>query len=160
MKRKIVLLVCLCVAWAGLAAETVMVSIREGEKGSGGDKTKRYCLSALEDGIMEEFFLAGHIVFNERLPSGGTSERLSVVRLAKEGGASRLVRVELFFQNVGEGIFRPERIEYSLFRVADQEILAEGGFPAREVERPAGMSVEEYCAGLGREIGRRLISGR
>ena len=144
-----------------LPGETVMVSVGDPGGIRGDEKVSGYFLSALEDGIMEEFFLSGHIVFNSGAASSGReSRRVRDIGTAKEGGASRLLLVDVhFMRNGGTGPV-PEKVEYFFMSVSDQRSLAEGTFSASELEKPPTMPMEEFCARLGKETARRVLGIR
>lgn len=151
------LLLAFC-AFFDAAAETVMVSIGGG--GDGGDKTVRYSLSALEDGIMEAFFLADHIVFNDT-GFRPVSDRLPAIRRGREGGASLVLLVDAFFGTApGEGETLPERLAYTYVTTAEQRLVASGEVKPEDGERSRNMSLEAYYAKLGERIARQVLSAR
>ncbi|TVQ41259.1 MAG: hypothetical protein EA384_00625 [Spirochaetaceae bacterium] len=80
-------------AVSALGAETVMVYVCA--QSSHDD----YLLSAVEAGIMEVFFDAGHIVFNagtyERVSDVEIQRRSWVRNLSRQGGATRALEVEV-----------------------------------------------------------------
>jgi hypothetical protein len=136
-----------------------MVSV--GDSGKGDEKIRGYYMSALEDGIMEEFFLAGHIVFNNGTSFSGTAPRkIRDISSAKEGGASRLLLIDIHFQWSGGTGPVPEKVVYSFMSVSDQKSLTEGSFSASDLKRPPTMPMEEFCARLGKETARRVLGVR
>jgi hypothetical protein len=149
---------------AGATAETVMISVQDDTDIEDEDyrSVSRYHLSAVEDGVMEAFFDAGHIVFNfgeyER-PAGETMQRRYDIRkAAKGGGASMVVQLSLVFERVDEETLKPVGIDYELWDVASGEALAGGrrsapfGF-SEENNKPGNRSAE-----LGRRVARELLS--
>jgi hypothetical protein len=156
-----ILSACLYFTAGLLAAETIMVSVGDPGGKGGDEKITGYLLSALEDGIMEEFFLAGHIVFNGGTSfSAGTPRKIRDIRDAKQGGASRLFLVDVYFRRSDKSGPVPERVIYSLLSVSDQKSLAEGSLTAAELERPSSLAIEEFCARLGKETARRVLGSR
>ncbi len=172
-------LVLLC---ASAGAETVMVAVGRGGPPPEDEKAEKFYLSAVEDGIMEEFFLADSIVFND----GGhpsRTERLDVMRRAREGGATRLLFVETTFAEApaaagpartpsgerpdpaapgaeaGKPAPLPERLAYAYYHVAEQKLLLGGEVDAKTAWRGGEISPEKYCADLGRRIARLVLAG-
>jgi hypothetical protein len=161
--RTICVLAVLLVAGAA-AAETVMISI-EDETGIVDEDyiaASRYHLTAVEDGVMESFFDAGHIVFNfgayEQSGESDIQRRYSVRTAAEDGGASYVVQLSLEFARLEDNRLRPLRVDYELWEVGSGQPVVEGSrsapfnFPA-ELRKPGSRSAE-----LGRRVARELLS--
>ncbi len=144
-----------------LAAETVMVSIYSPSlpaEEKGKPTNGRLLLSALEDGIMDEFFSAGHIAFNAEIFTGGNRDGNTALRSAKEGGATRLLSVLVAFPDGGGADF--ERAEYSLVSVADRRTVSSGTIKAAELKRRPDAPRDEFFADAGRAVAKKALAGR
>jgi hypothetical protein len=145
-------------------AETVMISI-EDETGIHDEEyvaASRYHLTAVEDGVMDAFFAAGHIVFNfgsyEQTSGSEIQRRYSVRTAAEEGGASYVVQLALEFERLDESRLRPVRVDYELWEVGSGEPVLRGSRTA-----PFGLAHEagergRRSAELGRRVARELLS--
>jgi len=161
MKSTTIVCIGLLICAPFLAAETVMVSVYSSslpaeEKGT--PMNGRLLLSALEDGIMDEFFSAGHIAFNAEIFTGGIRDGNTILRSAREGGATRLLSVLVAFPKDGSADF--ERVEYSLVSVADRRTVASGTVRAAELKRRTDAPRDEYFADAGRAIAKKALRGR
>jgi hypothetical protein len=149
---------------AGVAAETVMISVQDETDIQDDDyrSASRYHLSAVEDGVMDAFFDAGHIVFNfgeYEQPAGESMQRrYNMRKAARGGGASMVVQLSLVFERIDEESLKPIGIDYELWEVESGEALAAGrrsapfGF-SDENSKPGSRSAE-----LGRRVARELLS--
>ena len=162
---KIVLALLCALLPVSAGADTVMIAVGQDGMPPGGPKPEKFYLSALEDGIMDEFFMADNIVFNV----GGyppRSEKLATMRRAREGGAGFLLLVEALFAPAapgtppGETAPLPDRLAYSYLAVGDQRLIKSGDFSARQVEGADGLPAEDYYAALGRKVARLVLAGR
>lgn len=149
---------------ASATAETVMVSVRD-ETGITDDEyqnASRYHLTAVEDGVMEAFFDAGHIVFNlgdyERFDGSEIQRRYTVRTAAEEGGASYVVQLALEFERVNESTLRPVRVDYELWRVGGGEPVAGGSHSAPFDIGTGDGERGSRSAALGRRVARELLS--
>ena len=99
--------------------------------------------AALEDGVMETLFDAGHIVFNAGVIESNEklkipSERLSM-RLAKSGGAYFLLEIDFSFNDRAdeEAPLTPREANYRLYSVLDGGLLTQGElFPGDVNDKP------------------------
>lgn len=119
----------------------------------------------LEDGIMDVFFQAGHIIFN-----GGYSEEsesdeanqlyseAASLRMAKRGGASLLLEIQLRFSDEREESI-PVAAKYSFTEVSSERQLSEGEVLIKEVEDASSLDSEELIAKMGRLLGERALKG-
>ena len=122
--------------------ETVMLYV-----GSGPENRAEFDLcipisAALEDGVMSEFFDSGHIIFNAGLKSAvrfpeppGSHERLPL-RIAKAGGASYLLEVELNY-SVPDGEDGPKDFyaDFVFSHVNSSKVLQQGELSSQAAER-------------------------
>ncbi|MFP4617900.1 MAG: hypothetical protein ACLFMZ_03560 [Spirochaetaceae bacterium] len=139
-------------------AETVMI-YTDKEKGEGDVEMSR---GYLEDGVMETFFDAGHIVFNaypemaeDATQPDGFSEKFSV-RAAKAGGASLLLEIFIKF-DANEENKLPYSASYSLYELKTGELLAHGeeDLPDKDDEKELGK--EERLHRLGSAVASRVL---
>ena len=165
MKVVIAVLGILIALAAPLCAETVMVSIqtKDGTTLSGltGLLSEAY---AIEDGVMNEFFDNGHIIFNAGITSPKPLEppfpsEPVQVRIAKAGGASHLLDLALQYEEIpGESNkFRVNTITYRFINVISGRLLADGVMPANSV--PTGkLTIEEIGFILGKMVAKIALS--
>jgi hypothetical protein len=145
-------------------AETVMVSVRDesGFSDEGYLAASRYQLTAVEDGIMETFFDAGHIVFNlgdyEHFDGADIQRRYTVRAAAREGGASYVVQLALLFERDGDSSVRPLQVEYELWEVGTGERIAAGTRSAPFEFGSRGSERGSRSAALGRRVATELLS--
>jgi len=135
------------------AADTVMVYTED----SGGVGAVKESRGYLEDGIMESFFEAGHIVFNafpetaEDLEEPeGFSERVSV-RLAKSGGANLLLEIGMSFSEDEEELL-PVSARYRFYELGSGSLLAEGKVVLEEMGDREELGKEEILRRLGEAV--------
>lgn len=144
--------------------ETVMVSVHDASGFTDDDylAASRYHLTAVEDGIMEAFFDAGHIVFNlgdyEHFDGADIQRRYEVRTAARDGGASYAVQLALVFERAGDSSVRPTRVEYELWEVGSGERIAAGTRSAPFEVPAAGSERGSRSAALGRRVAAELLS--
>ncbi len=114
--------------------------------------------AALEDGVMETLFDAGHIVFNAGVVVSNEkldipSERLSM-RLAKSGGAYFLLEID-FSLNAPvseEEALTPREASYRLYSVLDGGLLTQGDLVPEDVNDRPDTPVNDICIVMGESI--------
>ena len=137
------------------SAETVMVYIRATEDSDFYYQSGIEYARAIEGGIMDVFFDAGHIVFNFGIPPTVSidppfaSER-PAVRAAKAGGASHLFEVELARPVVDRLV--PIRIAYVYSDIIAKRVLAEGTIQYQEIEDSDLHDLLELCKSFGQNV--------
>lgn len=167
----------LLITFAGTAeAETVMVYVRYTTATVTDEDDAYKIVIPLEDGIMNEFFDYGHIVFNSGvekapvLPFAGERESL---RIAKSGGAMFLLEVQVVCSPVekpenttqSEGNENPKKIgsidrhqlqdiTFQFSRVHNGEVIKRGKMPPKQVDGPK----EELPFALGQKIARMVLN--
>ncbi len=103
------------------------------------DDSHHYLLSAVEAGVMDVFFDAGHIIFNagtyERVSDSETQLRYWVRNTARTGGASHAIELKVSLSGVDSDSgaeAAAEWVEYRLTRLEPEEVIARG-----RIEAPA-----------------------
>ena len=147
---------------AGIFAETLLVFTVNSVDMNADEPDVRVVglQSAVEEGIMSVLFNDGHIVFNAGVVSSNekldiASDRLSV-RLAKNGGASWLLEVDLGYVSKGPEISLANA-EYRLYHLnTDKEIISGEVSPAEVKSRP-DQDDEELGEAMGEGIGYNVI---
>ncbi len=148
-------------AAAGLqsaGANTVMVYTKPVE-GEGAVKEAR---GILEDGIMAVFFDAGHIVFNAFPPETEENEEPPDLpedisfRIAKSGGASLLLEVDMYFSEDEEEKL-PESVRYRYFDLFSGDLLDEGSILLSDVDEPEEPGGKTRLRILGEELALRVL---
>lgn len=156
-------------------AETVMVYVRYIATPVTDDEEAYKIVIPLEDGIMNEFFDYGHIVFNagvERAPTLPFDGERESLRMAKSGGARFLLEVQVVCSPVEnlaktpqpEGSEDPAKkvldirhelqdITFQFSQVQNGEILKKGKMPPKKVDGPKG----DLSFSLGQRIARMVL---
>jgi hypothetical protein len=118
----------------------------------------------MEDGIMDAFFDAGHIIFNthaDEESSGDTGEAVfgddKVFRIARAGGARFLLEIVMEFSRDEEEPL-PRAVEYRLYRIEQETLLAEGRVYLRNAGDKEELSDEELLQNMGRSLARGALS--
>ena len=114
--------------------------------------------SALEDGVMETFFDAGHIVFNagvvtENKKLDTPSERLSF-RMAKNGGALFLLEIDLSYDDPRDSEKKPtmSAVQYRFYNVETGDLLTEGSLGPEDIKNDPAASEDDICIAMGESI--------
>ncbi len=148
-------------AAAGLqaaAANTVMVYTKTVE-GQGEIKETR---GTLEDGIMAVFFDAGHIVFNGFPPDAEEDEEPPDLpedisfRIAKSGGASLLLEVDMCFGDDEEEKLL-QSVRYRYFDLFSGELLDEGSLLLSDIDKPEEPDGKTRLRLLGEKLALRVL---
>lgn len=126
------------------------------------DESDDYLLSAVEAGVMDVFFDAGHIIFNagtyERVSDADTQLRYWVRNTARNGGATHAIELKVGLSgtdpNSGSGA-AAEWVEYRLTRIEPEAVIARG-----RLDAPAAGdrgSHDRRAFRLGIEAGREAL---
>lgn len=153
MKNRVFTLLLFILCAALLQAETVLVFTRNSHNPELEAVVEQQ--SALEDGVMEAFFDAGHIVFNAGVVEGNDtldvpSQRLSF-RMAKQGGAYYLLEIDMSYREVDESVLVASA-DYRFYDVMSGVVLTEGSLSTAEVKSRPDMSVKSICSAMGASI--------
>ncbi|MDR2589336.1 MAG: hypothetical protein LBC67_07910 [Spirochaetales bacterium] len=165
MKKIFFLALCVVCVAASLAGETLMVSVGTGVPGILETTEYRFCFSAIEDGLMGELFLAGHIVFNDA-GFRSSPERAMTLRRARDGGAVRVVFVDCVYEAQaltasasGKIVVAiPAKISIAYIDARDGGEITEKEFLPAEKPKPPRMPMEDYYALLGKEAAKYILS--
>ena len=154
IRRLLPALLALC-AVSIASADTVMVHIRVTEESVFYYHAGIEYARAIEDGIMDVFFDAGHIVFNFGIPPVMPSDppfdsERPAIRAAKAGGASHLIEIELDRPVVDRLI--PMRIDYVYTDIIAKQILAEGSIRYQDIENNELHDQIELCKSFGQNV--------
>jgi hypothetical protein len=157
--KRFVLLACFCLS-AGLPVgafgETVLVEVAPGSA-----SLPPVCLSAVESGIMDVLFGAGHIVFNDGgwnkdYPIGAPQGLTRAARIAKESGAGKILAVTLSGLVKADGTFRPTKLAYVVYRVSDQKQLLSGEIGAEGLGKENDPP-QDIAAEMGKLAGAKAL---
>lgn len=164
MKRSVLWVLFLVVLLGSASADTVML-FSEVPTGEGN---KQDSVIYVEDGIMEVFFGAGHIIFNggfQEYDHGGENDEaeqtfadVPAFRIAKSGGASYILRVQLQF-TVNEEETLPEKAHYSFFELNSEKKLAGGVVLLSESGNREELEDKELIRRMGKEVGSQALQG-
>lgn len=159
MKNRVIILLACIMTAALLEAETVLIFTRN----SHNPEIEAVVMqqSALEDGVMEAFFDAGHIVFNAGVVETNEkleipSERLSF-RMAKQGGAYYLLEIDVEYREVDDSV-EAESAAYRFYEVMSGDLLTEGNLTVDDVDRRPDTPVETVCSTMGASIASGALS--
>ncbi|MGC9311905.1 MAG: hypothetical protein ACP5IA_04360 [Sediminispirochaetaceae bacterium] len=144
-----------------VAAETVMIY---SDKSLGfGDEQN--AIRYIEDGIMEVFFDAGHIIFNgtyQMISRAEEEENLfndsPVYRIAKSGGASYVLNIRLRFTEDEEDLL-PVSASYTFIDLTTERNLASGLVPIEKGKDWKEKEPHELVQSLGRRLGIEALKG-
>ena len=146
-----------------ISAETILLFTVD----IGGDedliKSSIINSSAIEEGIMDDFFEAGHIIFNAGINENNpgnlpiTADRLPV-RLAKKSGASLLIEIDLKYpegQRSTETL--PIVVEYRFLNILSDENILTGTFSPENDSVDSDATPDRLCFLTGRMIAKELL---
>jgi hypothetical protein len=162
IKRSAFCVIFLAVLLASASADTVML-FSEAPTGKGNLQDS---VIYVEDGIMEVFFGAGHIIFNggfQEYDQEGdddaaeqTFDDVPSFRVAKSGGANYILQVRLQFTADEEDTL-PEKAQYSFFELSSEKKLADGVVLLSEAGDREKLEVVEIIRRMGREVGSQAL---
>ncbi|TFG63279.1 MAG: hypothetical protein E4H36_06025 [Spirochaetales bacterium] len=164
MNKMLAVLFMVFAAAACLPAETVMVSIQtEGDVPLAENKALLPEAFAIEDGIMNEFFDEGHIVFNAGIlapapPEPPFKAESAGMRLAKSGGASLLLEIIIrWASGPSDDQLTVESVYFRFIQVLSGNILADGALAADTIS-PEFKSAQEIGFEMGKNLARLALS--
>ena len=141
-----------------------MVSV--GEQGlAETDAGYRFCLSAIESGVMDIFFDAGHVIFNDE-EFRRSEDRYRTVRVAREGGASKVLFVDCIYTadadrdkktEDGKAVSLPQKIILSYVHVKDFTVVRTKELVPSAVDAEKYPFIENYYAVLGRSAAKSIL---
>lgn len=158
------LLLALYAAGVG-SAETVFLYIGNQIEDEEAFKTCLPSAYTLEDGVMNEFFDNGHIIFNAGVKKEHSftkppfdSTRLPV-RMAKRGGARFLLEVNVSYKMKSEDETPTlTSAGYILTNVYSEDILGQGKIELGDVRKNPEKSPEEGWYSMGQFIARHALN--
>ncbi|RKX79484.1 MAG: hypothetical protein DRP87_02925 [Spirochaetes bacterium] len=141
-------------------SDTVVVYMENENTDNLWDNEKITLVRALENGITDSFFEAGHILINTNIDGRGSPfpgiERAFL--LAKANGASYLLKVGLFFGSTNGDISAEVLYaEYELFEVVTEKMVGKGEIYAESLEGVKKSDSEEVSFSLGKALGRNAM---
>ncbi|HUX20440.1 MAG TPA: hypothetical protein VMW69_04315 [Spirochaetia bacterium] len=164
MKRAIAALL-LALLPGALFAETVMLFTRmqpvESHKGANVDQ-----FIAVEDGVEDQFFNSGHIIFDAGVPEMAALANSSAVQTdswaeqtAKDGGANYLLIVNLGFPAEVKTASVPSAVSYRFMDLKTGSMLAEGSVDTRTTEIDLkSKKPYELCFAIGQKIAKYVMT--
>ena len=148
---------------AALFAETVLLYTSDEWISPEIRRGAEYIVPALEDGIMETLFDAGHIIFNDRAPSvvpklEPHSVKASLL-LAKKGGAQLMVELRIVYDPQEEWpVPLPAEVVFTITNVKINQVLLKDRLFSRDFRRTEFMEQREICRLLGVALAQRVLS--
>src|SRR6056297_86811 len=162
MKKTVLSLLLLGILLSPAYTETVML-FSEKPTGIGNE---HYSVIYVEDGIMDVFFSAGHIIFNggyqqfdqESAVAQNTFGDTPSFRLAKSGGANYMLKVQLEFTQDDQDSL-PVKVLYRLYHLNSEKKLAGGEVLLTEAGEREELEAEVLVRRMGRYVGTRAMKG-
>ncbi len=164
IRQSVFFILFFCLSLAAVPADTVML-FSEVPTGSGN---KQDSVIYVEDGIMEVFFGAGHIIFNggfqeydDQDSEDAAQETFADTppfRVAKSGGASYILQVQLKFTEDEEDLL-PHKAQYSFFELDSEKKLADGVVLLSEAGDREELEDKELIRRMGRQVGSQALQG-
>ncbi len=156
-------MVMLSAGWT--AADTVMVYLKDAEQSDFISGGLIEMATAVEDGVMDEFFSSGHIVFNYGISTRAESDELPfkaeepAVRSAKAGGASVILIVRLYPKSGEMPI--PTAAAFEMRNIMEAKVLSNGYVNTAELQNKDEDSTDprQMCMLLGRTVARYALRG-
>lgn len=169
MRKIMISLLLFCLACTGAVSETVMLYIGNGVENEDQFEASLPLSMALEDGVMNEFFDRGHIIFNagikpeQDFPETPFKADRLPVRIAKAGGAAYLLEVSInysFEKAEGEKIDVKKGFsaDYTFSQVTSFRVLQTGGLETAAIRGIEDPEPEKYSYILGQMIAREALS--
>ena len=157
--RRIIFSTLLIFSALAVPADTVMVSLHDSQESRFIEIAGKDLAAAVEDGVLEVFFDYGHIVFTFGLPENTEeppfrSESI-VVRVAKSGGASLLLELEL--SDPAGDLLVPSRIGYRYSDIVKRTVISKGEVLINDVDDGEITDTRELCIAFGRAVARRAL---
>ena len=151
MKKSLLIIAAvLLVSAAGAWADTVLLCISDNKPELERDDWSPLLMRAVEDGAMEVFFEAGHIVTNTVIDNCGPE---LVSRLARENGAGIILMLTLIYpETAPDNLPVPDRLEYMLFGSDGKEIMPPGDMAALQPRGGTVTDILDMMAECGRQL--------
>ncbi len=162
MRKPALCIILLSVFGLSISAETVML-FSEKPDGIGNTHSS---VGYVEDGIMDVFFSAGHIIFNggyQQLEEKDNESQKTFAdtisfRMAKSGGADYILQVQLLFTDDEENAL-PVKALYQFYRLESEEILADGEVLLTEAGDQDELEDQELIRRMGAQLGTQALRG-
>ena len=162
MRKPALCMIFLSVFGMSIGAETVML-FSEKPAGVGNAHSS---IGYVEDGIMDVFFSAGHIIFNggyqqldeKDAESQSTFADAVSFRMAKTGGADYVLQVQLQF-TADEQNTLPVKALYQFYRLESEEKLADGEVQMTEAGDKEELEDKELIRRMGVQLGTQALQG-
>ena len=169
MRKMTLSLLFLVLVAAAAVSETVMLYVGNGVENEEQFEASLPISMALEDGVMNEFFNNGHIIFNagikleQDFPETPVKVERLPLRMAKAGGARYLLEVNINYAfERGEdeeiGVKNTFSADYIFSQVSSSRILQRGGITTASVSGIEDPEPEKYSYALGQMIAREALS--
>jgi len=165
MMKKILLTMILALLPGLLFAETVMLFTRmQPNETKQGPNIDRFI--AVEDGVEDQFFTSGHIIFDAGVPANRQTESGSAgqtdswaEQTAKAGGANYLLIVNLGFPSATKAVQVPSTVSYRFMNVKTAGTLAEGNVDTKNREsKDPSKKPYELCFAIGQQIAKYVMT--
>ena len=161
VRKRVCWLIFLVVVTSELFTDTVMLQVLEAEASDYFTLAGLDYVAAVEDGIMEAFFDAGHIIFNFGLSAPAKLElplrkdRASV-RVAISGGAGFLI--EIILTDPTKDRFAPSSVDFFFTDIMHERVITSGHIDLSEIDDGSNSDDRELCEALGRAVALAALS--
>ena len=133
------------VVLAPLAGETIAVSVRQRSEHEQGP----LLAAQVEQGAMDHFFGAGHIVFDLDIDPNDEVYTYRAIDQALSGGAAYVVVLDMTFMTAAERELAPDTVDLAVLDVVSEDELARRAFSASDLERFAELTPQTIADRLG-----------
>jgi len=160
VKRSVLILVFLCLEATWARSETVMLYVRDMTTDEDSAEASISFFMALEDGVMDQFFESGHIIFDSGLQYVTVEEERfperTAVRMAKSGGARVLLEIDMTYPpGPRDHTVLPLAARFTVSDILSGDSLHQGTISFSSIvesEKGNPKSDEELCTIWGKTI--------
>jgi len=115
---------------------------------------EEYIIYSIEDGLMDGLFDAGHIIYNDYAPPltvmDYTDRNRASYRIARSGGASWLLELEIGYENEGEEINSlPDRLGFRFTNILNDQVVRLGEYEVADFISNTTDSERDICKSIG-----------
>ncbi|MFW5742239.1 MAG: hypothetical protein ACOCW3_01605 [Spirochaetota bacterium] len=128
-----------------LAGETIAVAVRERSE----HEQSAALAARTEQGAMDRFFSAGHIVFGLDIDPLDEVYTCRAIDRARDGGAGFVVVLELSSAGVSERELVPDAVGVAVVDARTEEELAQGAFRSEDLESIDELTPQTIADRLG-----------
>jgi len=155
MKKYWLFLICFFCTVFSVWPESILINIRRNDTADYNEKTL-FLAYAFEDGVMDELFESGHIIFNTELKNGSSADDVPLF-LAREEGAEYLLNIYISCresENPEDNLLTS--VEFTLFDVARNQTVTAGKISI-ENQPDTGQTARDVSFTLGKQTAQKSL---